>query len=117
MYTVLLLGLAAAAVPLALRFHRHRVRVGTVRRVRSEISDLNLNALRLGYPETPVGGVPTPRNVPPTGPETPDGTPALDPPTESSLSRRDCAVRPRRRVVLSEPKALSTALLPGWRFQ
>jgi hypothetical protein len=50
--------------------------------------------------------------------ETPDGTPALDSPDRGqALPRQPVPSGPRRRVVLSEPKALSATLSPGWRFQ
>ena len=57
-------------------------------------------------------------------PKQPDDTTVLDPPTEDNLSPSasprqaaptGCAVRPRRRVVLSDP-SLSTTLRPGWRL-
>lgn len=126
MYTVLLVTLAAVSVPLALRFNRYRVRVVNVRRVRSEISDLVLGDPCSGYPMSPVSGNPSPRNEPLAGPEQPDDALVPEPPTGDNLSRTasprqamqaGCVVRPRTRVVLSDPSSLSATLSPGWRIK
>lgn len=86
-------GLVAAvlALPLALRLLRRRAERVRIDRIKTAV-DCSLSALKQ-----------------------PDGTQALDPPTEGSLSRRDCAVRPRRRVVLSA-NDLSTTLARRWRL-
>lgn len=87
-------GLAAAvlALPFALRLLRRRAERLRIDRIRDAV-ERSLSALKQ-----------------------PDGTSALDPPTEGSLSRRDCAVRPQRRVEFGVID-LNSTLAPDWRFQ
>ena len=105
--------IAAAVLALASSIYRQR-----------GAEQMGLNLLRsqveawLSAPQTPVGG-PTPRSMPPTGPQSPDGTTVLDSPTEGTPTPRGVgAVRAQNsRVVLGDPRTLSTTLSPGWRFQ
>ncbi|PWK81746.1 hypothetical protein C8D88_116158 [Lentzea atacamensis] len=107
------LAIIAIAITLLPRWTRRRVRVIGVARIRREMA-------RHPWPQlvalqTPVDGIPSPRNEPSTGPEQPDSSPCsvreCEPPTVHSAALP--AVRPRRRVVLSDP-SLSTTLASGW---
>lgn len=58
-------------------------------------------------PQTPAGGVATPRTTSPTGPQQPDAVPS--PPTRSSVRRRT--------VPPSDPSSLGGTVAPGWRMR
>lgn len=101
--------LAAAGLALAsVRYRRRRAERVRLDRIRATVGRSLSAALTPAY-EVPA----SPSSA---GPRTPDGTTDLEPPTEISSPSRACAVRSRRRVVLSASD-LSTTLRPGWRFK
>lgn len=97
-----------ALVPVYGRRRAERARLDMIRaRVEASLSEL----LKHDLPVTPFFS---------DGLKQPDGSPGTGvgaPPTSDSASPSGSAVRCRRRVVLGDPRTLSTTLAPGWRFQ
>ncbi|SES20732.1 hypothetical protein SAMN04488000_118101 [Lentzea albida] len=94
--------LLVAVLAVTPRYNRHRARRVQVARVRARL------AAWPSAPQSPVGGIPAPRNAPPTGPKQP--VRALDLPDRGTGRRRP-------KVELGDPSLLSSTLVPGWRFR
>ena len=103
--------LTAACLALAsVRHRRRRAQRVRIDRIRELVDELPLSAALTPAYEVPA----SPSSA---GPRTPDGTTDLEPPTEISSPSRACAVRPRRRVVLSASDLSATLAPPRWRLR